>query len=215
MSGPETLKKRRLATMAAEEPAPSELPERNASDTDLVRRVQEGHEDSFRELVRRYQKRAFWLAYNVVNDSEEARDVAQEAFLRVYRSADRFDYRRSFYTWFYRIVVNLAIDHLRKRSVSRRVALEDLGEMESGERRPEARLQDTELGEEIMEVLSGLPEKYRTVIVLRDIEELSCQEIGHIIRCSHATVRWRLHQARKLFREHWARMRRRKGVVEK
>ena len=95
------------------------------SDAELVQRSLQGDEDAFRGIVARYQRKAFWIAFHVVGTVEEARDVAQESFLRVFRGW-RASTSASFYTWFYRIVMNLAIDALRKRQPSA-VLVEDLG----------------------------------------------------------------------------------------
>ena len=84
-------------------------------DAALIRYAAEGDQDAFAALVARYQKRAFWAAFHVVGRVEDARDVVQEAFVRLHRSLQSYDPARSFYTWFYRIVMNLAIDHLRRQ----------------------------------------------------------------------------------------------------
>ena len=81
----------------------------------------------------RYQRRAFWISFHVLGRVEDARDVVQEAFVRVYRSLDRFDFSRNFYTWFYRIVMNLAIDHLRKNRTAKAASLSDFGDGLSGD----------------------------------------------------------------------------------
>src|SRR6185436_9805636 len=96
------------------------------SDAELVRRALAGQHDPFTALVARYQKRAFWIAWHVVGRVEDARDVAQEAFVRLFRSLDKYDFARSFYTWFYRIVMNLAIDSLRKIRSARAGSIDDL-----------------------------------------------------------------------------------------
>ena len=83
------------------------------SDGDIIRACQKGSDDAFTQLVGRYQDKAFWVGYNLLGNTEEARDVAQEAFVRIFRAIDRFDFNMSFYTWLYRIVTNLAIDRLR------------------------------------------------------------------------------------------------------
>ncbi len=174
-------------------------------DLETLRGCQAGDESAYRELLGRYQKKAFWIAYNMIHDAEEARDIAQEAFVRVFRSIGSYDPDRNFYTWLYRIVMNLAIDRLRKRSVDRSLAVENgvLSERIPGGSGPERTLQQHELSEHIESVLARLPSKYRAVIVLRDIDQLSCKDIAKITKCTHATVRWRLHKARKLFREQW------------
>src|SRR5262245_19881248 len=96
------------------------------SDAELVRETVGGNADAFSALVARYQKRAFWVAFHVLGRVEDARDVTQEAFVRLYRSLAKYDYARSFYTWFYRIVMNLAIDLLRKQKSARATSLDDL-----------------------------------------------------------------------------------------
>jgi RNA polymerase sigma-70 factor (ECF subfamily) len=173
------------------------------SDVDLVKRCQGADETAYEALVERYRRRAYWVAFHMVGDAEEAWDITQEAFLRVFRNIHSFDLDRNFHTWLYRIVSNLCIDSLRKRSGEKAVEVEDLNEFIPGGARPEAVLANRELSTEIEQCLQQLPPRYRSVIVLRDINELSCKEIAKIVGCTHATVRWRLHRARKMFRALW------------
>ena len=175
---------------------------------ELIRACQEGDEDAFAVLVRRYHGRAYWAAYGLLGNEEEARDVTQDAFLRVFRALDRFDFNQNFYTWMYRIVVNLSIDRLRRNAKSKSVAIDEVGEVPSNrgpEDAPERRMEADETSREVRAVLDRLPEKYRTVMVLRELNGLSCKEIAGIVRSSHATVRWRLHMARKFFKDEWER----------
>lgn len=177
------------------------------SDAELVRRSLAGQHDPFAALVARYQRRAFWIAYHVVGRVEDARDVSQEAFARLYRSLARFDYSRSFYTWFYRIVMNLAIDHLRKHRSARASSLDDLLVALEDPRGDEAAapLERQEENAQVWQVLEKLDAKFRAVLVLRDIHGLSCREIAPILKITHATARWRLHRGRQMFRSHWER----------
>jgi len=170
-----------------------------------VTRALEGEAEAFRLLVEHYQERAFRIAHGVMGSREEAWDVAQEAFLRVYRSLHRFKVGQSFYTWLYRIVVNLSIDTLRKRAQDRLVALEELGDSVGVDCPPGTDLDQQELRQRVQDVLDLLPPKYKVALVLRDIEELSCWEIAQVVGCTHATARWRLHKARKMFKETWER----------
>jgi RNA polymerase sigma-70 factor (ECF subfamily) len=174
-------------------------------DAELVRRAMGRDQDAFAALVARYQKRAFWIAFHVVGRVEDARDVAQEAFVRLFRSLDRYDFARSFYTWFYRIVMNLAIDHLRKHK-SRATSLDEFqgGLPDTGDD-SSAPMQRAEEDRQVWRVLDKLDSKFRAVLVLRDIHGLSCREIAPILRITHATVRWRLHRGRQLFKEQWER----------
>ena len=186
-----------------------------SSDGDLIRACQKGDEDAFAQLVARYQDKAFWVAYNLVGNAEDARDIGQEAFVRVFRALDRFDFNMSFYTWLYRIVTNLAIDRLRKTRKHPPVALNEIEDMlrdTHGDNHPSFRMEREELKSSVRSVLQTLPDKYRTVLVLRDIEGLSCKEISSVTGTSHATVRWRLHTARKLFKEKWERERRMRRI---
>lgn len=197
------------AAMTARDSRPPEAPlPGERTDGEVIRACQAGEEDAFAELVQRYHGRAYWVAYGLLGRDEEAQDVIQDAFLRVYRALDRFDFNQNFYTWLYRIVVNLAIDRIRKASKARSVALDDVGEPASPislDESPGRRLEVIETRREVRAVLSRLPEKYRTVMVLRELNGLSCKEIAGIVRSSHATVRWRLHMARKYFKEEWER----------
>jgi RNA polymerase sigma-70 factor (ECF subfamily) len=185
------------------------------SDVDIIRSCQQGDQDAYTDLVNRYQERAFWVAYNLLGNAEEARDAAQEAFVRIYRAIDRFDFNMNFYTWLYRIVTNLCIDRLRKLKKNPAVALNGLEEVlkdGAGDNRPSYRLEEKELVTAVRDVLDKLPEKYKTILVLRDIEGHSCKEISSITGASHATVRWRLHTARKLFKEGWEREQKKNAV---
>lgn len=172
----------------------------------LIRAAKEGDVDSYGKIVRHYEKKVFWIAYHFVNNFDDARDIAQEAFLRVHRALARFDLKYNFYTWLYRIVVNLAIDHLRKRSKQNAVSIEDFPADPPVRQDPDARLDAAETRRLIHRCLDGLPAKYRTVLVLRDVHEMSCDEISQIIKCTNATTRWRLHKARELFKARWERL---------
>jgi RNA polymerase sigma-70 factor (ECF subfamily) len=178
------------------------------SDAELVRRTLAGQQDPFAALVARYQKRAFWIAYHVVGRVEDARDVAQEAFVRLFRSLAKYDFSRSFYTWFYRIVMNLAIDSLRKLRSARAGSLDDLpgGLADEREEPGSAAIEQQEQHGQVWAVLEKLDAKFRAVLVLRDIHGMSCREIAPILGVTHATARWRLHRGRQVFRDHWERL---------
>lgn len=173
------------------------------SDQTLITRAQKGDMDSFGTLVERYKSRATWAAYNMVGNYEDALEISQMAFVRVFKALDRFKKGRKFYTWLYQIVTNLSIDHLRKHRKVKKVSIDELPDMDGETDSPEQPLVRQETAENVRLALDDLPEKYKTILVLRDIENLSCKEIGEVVGCSHATVRWRLHRARHLFREIW------------
>lgn len=184
-------------------PAP---PAPDITDVELVERALEGDADAFAGIVGRYHRRAFWIAFHVVGRVEDARDVAQEAFIRVHRSLRRFDFSRNFYTWFYRIVMNLAIDALRKRRSSRAAALDPLADRLPAEQDTVGPVEQQETRGLVWSVLNRMDGKFKSVLVLRDIHGMSCREIAPILKVTHATVRWRLHRGRRIFREHWDRM---------
>ena len=181
------------------------------SDHDLVRRAQKGEEHAFELLVRRHEARAIRAARNMVPSDEDSQDLAQEAFLRVFRSLDRFDFAHEFTTWLYRIVTNLAIDHLRKRrpqfSTTPLLCDDDKEPdlVDPHHALPSDELEARELAVEVQACLSALAPHFQSVLVLREFEDLACNEIAEIVGATHVTVRWRLHRGRKLFQEEWER----------
>lgn len=160
--------------------------------------------EAFKELVQRYQEKITWAAYQMIGNFEEARDISQEAFIRAYRSLSQFNPESSFYTWLYRIGINLCIDFLRKQKhVGKQLPVEDAGEIPSSDISIGQYLEQKELSEEIQKVLNEIPHQYRAILILRDIEGFSCKEIEKIMDCNYNTVRWRLFRARQVFKEAW------------
>jgi RNA polymerase sigma-70 factor (ECF subfamily) len=178
----------------------------NVSDARLVEDVRRGDHSAFEVLVRRYENRLMSVLLRFVRDRELARDLAQETFLRVYERLDQFDPSRRFGPWLFRIGVNLTLDFLRKRK--RRVwpSLFSDSRVEKG---PDPAVVDPrdalDLEQEVRKVLEGIPEKYRTVLILRDLENFSSSEIAAILHRKEATIRWRLAEARMRFQELWKR----------
>jgi len=176
--------------------------------------AQAGDEYGFSQLVRRHEDRATRVAWGLIANREDARDLAQEAFLRVFRNLDRFDFHHEFTTWLYRIVTNLAIDHLRKRRPQMSTTIQgEEGETEleladSRVDRPWEAMDREETGEKVRECIDRLAPHFQTVMVLRELEGLPCTEIAEIVGATHVTVRWRLHRGRKIFQEEWERMER-------
>jgi RNA polymerase sigma-70 factor (ECF subfamily) len=177
------------------------------SDWELVRRCKEDDREAFHELVERYQHRAVRVALGMLHDPDDAQEVAQEAFTKVFTSIKSFKEEASFYTWLYRIVYNLSID--RKRQKSRQPQPEyksDLGDNETDpiellpaetKTDPYERTSDKELGARIQGALEELTPAHKAVILLRIVEGLPYEEISHILQCSRGTVMSRLHYARK------------------
>jgi RNA polymerase sigma-70 factor (ECF subfamily) len=176
----------------------------------LIRRAQAGEEQAFELLVRRYQARAWRVARNMVASDEDAQDLAQEAFLRVFKSLERFDFEHEFPTWLYRIVTNLAIDHLRRRRPAQSTSGgdDDEGELDLVDplqELPSAAVEREETIDAVRDCLASLAPHFQSVLVLRELEGLACNEIAEIVGATHVTVRWRLHRGRKLFQEEWER----------
>jgi len=174
------------------------------SDWELVRRCKEGDRQAFRELVERYQRKTVAIALGMLHDREDALEVSQEAFAKVFTNIQQFKEEASFYTWLYRIVVNLAID--RQRQKSRQPLLDDdQGDEGSGiDATPAAagsdpyeQVKDKELGERIRAAIAELTPVHKAVILLREVEGLSYEEISEVLQCSRGTVMSRLHYARR------------------
>ncbi len=195
---------------------PEEATGEVSQDHALLRRAQAGEESAFAELVARHEERAWRVAYNLVGNREDARDLAQEAFLRVFRSLERFDFEHGFTTWLYRIVTNLSIDHLRRRRGHLSTAALAMGEEEglehdledAGADQPEDAMQRSETASEVRACIDALAPHFRVVMALRELEGLSCADIARIVGATNVTVRWRLHRGRKLFQEEWERRQR-------
>jgi len=180
------------------------------ADHAAVRRAQQGDARAFEELVRRHERGALRVALNLVGRREDAEDLVQEAFLRVFKNLERFDFQYEFSTWLYRIVTNQAIDWLRRRRPVHTTSAreEDEPEIELPDPGVPAPWQGLELGEEAVKVracLSALAPHFQAVLVLREMEGMACTEIADIVGATHVTVRWRLHRGRKLFQEEWER----------
>ena len=175
------------------------------SDEALCARVAERDEDAFDLLVQRYQVRAYRLAWSILRDAEEARDLSQEAFIRLYEAAGRFRGRSRFSTWFYRILVNLCLDARRRRRWWQRelTAFERDGESQESmvEQQPAPAMDpvdDLERGRvltQLWKAVDSLSPQQRAALLLQVQEELPTSEIASVLKCSEATVRVNLHRA--------------------
>jgi RNA polymerase sigma-70 factor (ECF subfamily) len=176
------------------------------SDWELVRQCKNGDRQAFRELVERYQRKTVAIAFGILHDREDALEIAQEAFAKVFTSIQKFKEEASFYTWLYRITVNLAIDRQRQKNRQPLLERDDPGESESAlvetlpdaaESDPYEQVKDKELGERLQAALAELTPAHKAVILLREVEGLSYEEISEVLQCSRGTVMSRLHYARK------------------
>ena len=175
-------------------------------DAILVARVQTGDVAAFDQLVRRYRERLFGIIYNLCSNREDAADLTQEAFIKAFRSINRFQGKSSFFTWLYRIAVNTALSHLKKHRARRFFSLEtvqdeppnrEVIEALSIEGNTDKGALISELQERLNEAFQRLSLNHRTVVVLFEVEGLSHQEIADIVGCSVGTVRSRLHYAKR------------------
>ncbi len=176
----------------------------SGSDARLVEDARHGDQEAFGQLVLRYERRLISVILRFVQDYDTALDLTQETFIRTYEKLDQFDASRRFGPWLFRIGVNHTLDHLRKKKRRGRWTLFSESSYEKG---PDPSVPDPrislDLSQEVQSVLHDLPEKYRSVIVLRDLENFSTSEIAAILDRKEATIRWRLAEARNRFKQLW------------
>ncbi len=185
-------------------------------EVEWIRRCQRGQREAFEPLVERYKRRVFSLVYHLVRRRDEAEDLAQEIFLKAFLAIRSFNFQASFGTWLARIAVNHCYDYLRRQRSSR---VSYYWEMtEEGLRDFEARLegpgagglnaeQQAALRDLAGKLLERAPAEDRTVLVLKELQELSVEEIAEILKLKTSTVKVRLHRARKRMLEDWKRWR--------
>jgi RNA polymerase sigma-70 factor (ECF subfamily) len=177
------------------------------TDSELVVSAIAGREDSFEELVRRYQRPIAAYIYRMVGDYESALDLTQEVFIKVYNSLARYSSEYKFSTWIYKIAHNASIDHLRRCSTREQALVaESEGEtferpIESGKLTPEQESERRERREEIETVVRNLPSAYRELIALRHSLDMSYDEIAEVTGLPLGTVKNRLFRAREMMRD--------------
>ena len=194
--------------------------EQRAHDSDeeklLIEQAQSGDRMAFEELIRRHDREILRLAFHMLGNREEAREVFQETFLKAYRSLSRFRFESSFYTWIYRIATNVGLDHLRKRQTLKeevsyesdsethpdRPALKDTLAATTYYSNPERRLYGKEVGARIQEALKTLSEKERLVFELRHYQGLRLKMIGEIMGSTEETAKNYLFRATQKLRSH-------------
>jgi len=175
-------------------------------DRDLIERAKKGDRGAFRELVERHQRRAFAIALALVRDENDAREVVQEAFLRVYRGLDAFHGGSSFFTWLYRIVTNLSIDLMRKparreveldesREIKDELDIPLLARIDGAD--PHDVVRRAEISKRIQSALDALPPYHRGVILMREVEGMSYEEMAEAMGVSKGTIMSRLFHARQ------------------
>lgn len=174
-------------------------------ETQVILRCQRGDRQAFEELFNHYRDDVFRFAYLVVRDLALTQDVTQEAFLKVFRSIDKFQFRSSFKSWLYRVVVNEAITLMRRRRLKEELAPMPEGTLNSSDLpvrdwQPEEAALDSEMKWVLRSAIHQLDPLHRSVVILKYYEDLSDSEIAHVLKCPPGTVKSRLHRARELLR---------------
>ncbi len=172
----------------------------------LIRRAKKGDVSAFEELIAGYEKKVYNTVYRFFNNSEDAMDITQEIFIKVFTSLRGFKENSSFSTWLYRIAVNTCIDFLRKKK-DETLPIND--EMVAGNdtthssftQLPEEFVEKQELKQALMKAINSLPEEQRICVILRDIQGFSYTEISEILMCSLGTVKSRLSRGRRALRQ--------------
>lgn len=177
------------------------MPQR--SDEQLVTLVLNGHTESFQILVERYQKQVFSLAYRLCSDYDEAQDLAQESFLRIYQELPRFDVSRRFFPWMYRVAHNACVNQLQRRPRETSPLEEsfDLSDEGDPSARPEQAYDRMEQARTVQEAIAALPENYRAPLVLKYLRHLSYQEIADQLELPVSTIETRLFRGRNMLKK--------------
>jgi len=175
----------------------------------LAKLARNGDREAFRELVQLYKDKMYHLAYRMLSNKQEAEDVVQETFLRVYTNLNRYDDTHKFSTWIYRIATNLCIDRLRKRKGTLSLDAENPeGEgidgydmLSSSDPLPEQQLVLSETQQLIRDAIEKLPAKYKSIVILRYLHDMSLQEISNVLNMPVTTIKTRVHRGREALRK--------------
>lgn len=169
-------------------------------DYQIVNACLAGDEDAFSEIVTRYKRLIYTVVYRMIHDQEETRDISQEAFIKIYRSLDRYDAQYKFSTWAVKIATNLCLDVLRKKKLNR-LSVDEMVHMPSHDDTPEIDYLKTEKKQIIKAAIDSLPEKYKVPVILFHEQGLSYNEICKVLDEPLSIVKNRLHRARHMLRD--------------
>jgi len=167
----------------------------------IIGQIRAGHKELFSKLVDRYHNQVAGIAFKMVGDYDDAKDIAQMVFVKTFYNLERFDTSKRFSTWLYRIAVNASIDYVRKFRKHKFEELDDIKESkELNSKNPEQIFQLKELKDYVMTAAEKLNDKQRDAFIYKDVKGLEIDEIARIMDMPQATVRWYLHRARKKIR---------------
>ncbi|OGP65893.1 MAG: hypothetical protein A2169_03665 [Deltaproteobacteria bacterium RBG_13_47_9] len=172
----------------------------NHEEAEWISQCQQGDQDALRKIFDRYHKKVYSIAYGVLRQKEDALDVVQEVFIKLFRSIKNFEGKSQFYTYLYRMAMNTSIDHARKVKRFRTSSIDENERFQLSddiEKRPDRILIHKELEERMELAMGKLPADQRAAIIFREVEGLSYQEIAEAMKCSIGTVMSRLHYGRK------------------
>lgn len=183
--------------------------EKRDNDADLIQRCLANDQSAYTQLLEKYRRQVLSLVWRMVNNKEEAQDLAQEAFIRAFRSLESFDTTRSFPAWLFRITTNLCVDHYRKRKLKTVSLVQEAGhdheertiELESPEAGPAEEFEDRQSAEWLDRMVRSLPAPYRIVILLRHQSDMAYEEIAEALNLPLGTVKARIHRAHKMLKE--------------
>jgi RNA polymerase sigma-70 factor (ECF subfamily) len=181
----------------------------NENEILLIKRSQKGDINSFEELIKEYKKIAYNIALKMLKNKEDAEDVSQEALIKVYKSINRFNMDSSFKTWLYRIVVNTCLDHVRKNkenpiSIDQPIRSghdEFYMDVEDNRPTPQEVLETKLTQKMVMDAVNELEDDFKSIIILRDINDMSYEEISEVLECNIGTVKSRISRGRQKLKE--------------
>lgn len=185
--------------MAPDPPSSAQDAPGPTEEGDLVRRVQRGETSAFDELIHRYTRRAYALAYRILGHREDAEDLVQDAFITALQRIETFDAARSFGPWFFRLLTNRGLNARQARSIRQTESLPE--DHAAGEASPLELLEHTEIWERFIRAAEALPERQRIAVELFDVEGFSSAEIAETLEVPAGTVRWYVHEARRALRK--------------
>jgi len=178
-------------------------------DLEIINKVKSGQTEAFSVLVDKYKKPVLNLIYRYMGDAADSEDLAQEAFLRAFKALPSFEARAKFFTWLYRITVNLAIRARKKKSALKFQSIENKMQEGSSEvisaalstDSPEVETERNELKRQVQLAINALPDDYRMIVILSRYHDLSYEEISEVLNLTLAAVKSRLHRAKKMLKE--------------